>query len=104
MDEVLTRALDHAAGDRQARSKKFVIAHVVAVAVEVGCNVPQFLGVLSLQFRFVMLCRMVRHQYCQSHYLANIREPMDDDLVTLGSGVSKIVYAGHQLCRWRLGR
>ena len=35
----------------------------------------------------------VPHQYCQSHYLGNLRKPMDEDLAQLGSGVSKVVYA-----------
>jgi len=35
----------------------------------------------------------VPHQFCQSHYLNNLRKPMDDDLAKLGNGVSKIVCA-----------
>jgi len=35
----------------------------------------------------------VNHQYCQSHFLNNVRKPMDDDLAMLGHEVSKIVSA-----------
>jgi hypothetical protein len=35
----------------------------------------------------------VSHQYCQSHYLGNLRKPMDEDVALLGNGVSKVVCA-----------
>jgi hypothetical protein len=41
----------------------------------------------------------VSHQYCQSHYLGNIRKPMDEDIAVLGNGVSKVVYALKGLSR-----
>ena len=35
----------------------------------------------------------VSHQLCQSHYLGNLRKPIDEDVALLGNGVSKIVCA-----------
>jgi len=41
----------------------------------------------------------VSHQYCQSHYLGNLKKPMDEELTQLGNGVSKIVSAVKALSR-----
>jgi hypothetical protein len=39
------------------------------------------------------------HQFCQSHYLANVRKPMDDDLASLGKGIADVVSAVRKLAR-----